>query len=92
MRDAVRPPYAVGMRDLTPREISVLELLGEGRGNREIGRSLSITEGTVKGHVHRILAKLGLSNRTEAALAAFRMPRLHRKLEGADQRPVDVDG
>lgn len=80
------------MRELTPREVSVLKLISGGRSNREIGSALDITEGTVKGHVHRILRKLRVSNRTEAAVAAVRSERLHRKLEVAAQRSVDVDG
>ena len=79
------------MRDLTARERSVLTLVSGGRSNREIGSALSISEGTVKGHVHRILRKLGVSNRTEAAVAAVRLGRLHRKLESPGQRPVDAD-
>ena len=85
----------VGMRpdrsDLTPRETQVLGLLARGRSNREIGGALAIAEGTVKGHVHRILRKLRASNRTEAAVAALRAGSLHRKLEQAIQRPADAD-
>jgi DNA-binding NarL/FixJ family response regulator len=79
------------MRDLTPRELSVLTLISGGRSNRQIGAALAISEGTVKGHVHRILRKLRVSNRTEAAVAAVRSGRLHRKLEAPAHRPVDAD-
>lgn len=53
---------------LTPREFSVLELIGKGENNRRIARILGLTEGTVKGYVSTVLAKLGLDDRTQAAL------------------------
>ena len=55
---------------LTPREIQVLELVARGLSNREIGSVLTTSAGTVKTHLKRIYAKLGVSDRTEAALAA----------------------
>jgi two-component system nitrate/nitrite response regulator NarL len=57
-------------RDLTPRERSILDLVGDGLPNRRIGERLGLAEKTVKNHVSHILAKLGVSNRTEAALKA----------------------
>ncbi len=57
---------------LTPRENSVLRLIAEGKSNKEIGRVLALTEGTVKGYVSQILQKLNLSDRTQAALYAVR--------------------
>jgi DNA-binding NarL/FixJ family response regulator len=56
---------------LTPRELEVLELLAQGLTNREIARILVITPGTTKVHVERILAKLGVSDRTQAAVRAI---------------------
>lgn len=53
--------------DLTPRETDVVELLVEGRTNRQIGEALYITEKTVERHVTSILSKLQVDNRTEAA-------------------------
>src|SRR5712691_1175247 len=57
---------------LTEREREVLRLLAEGRSNKEIARSLIVSERTVKGHVSNILGKLGLQDRTQAALYAVR--------------------
>lgn len=53
---------------LSPRELEVLRVLARGRSNRQIGRALAISEDTVKAHVSSILAKLGLADRTQAAI------------------------
>jgi NarL family two-component system response regulator LiaR len=57
---------------LTPREIDVLAALANGQPNREIARALLISEETVKTHVSSILTKLGLADRTQAAIYALR--------------------
>jgi DNA-binding NarL/FixJ family response regulator len=58
--------------DLTPRERDVLVEVARGRSNREIARELSVSEKTVKTHVSAVLAKLGVQDRTQAALHAVR--------------------
>jgi len=57
---------------LTERELEVLRLMTGGYSNREIGRALRVTEGTVKNHVSSILSKLGVRDRTRAVLQAVR--------------------
>lgn len=56
--------------DLTEREAEVLRLIARGATNREIAKRLSISEGTVKNHVSNILSRLGLRDRTQAAIYA----------------------
>ncbi len=63
-------PVATDLESLTPREHEVLQLLAQGRTNREIATTLVISEKTVKRHVTGILTKLHARNRTEAALRA----------------------
>jgi DNA-binding NarL/FixJ family response regulator len=58
---------------LTERELEVTRLLAEGRTNRQIGEELFITPKTASVHVSRILTKLGVANRAEAAAAAHRL-------------------
>jgi DNA-binding NarL/FixJ family response regulator len=57
---------------LTPREIEVLELAGEGLANKEIAERLGISDQTVKFHLGSINGKLGASNRTDAVRRAMR--------------------
>jgi two-component system, NarL family, response regulator len=58
--------------DLSPREREVLSLIVQGNSNRDIADALKITEATVKSHVGVILARLGVADRTQAAIAALR--------------------
>jgi two-component system NarL family response regulator len=67
---AARLADRVSMPSLTSREVGVLELVAKGMSNKEIGAALFVSETTVKYHLKNIYAKLGASDRTEAALLA----------------------
>jgi DNA-binding NarL/FixJ family response regulator len=60
-------------RELTRREQQILMLLTDGRTTRQISKELFLSEGTVKTHLTAIYRKLGVTNRTEAAIAAWRL-------------------
>jgi len=66
---------ADGLDALTRREREVLAEIAKGRSNREIARALGVSEKTVKAHVSSVLAKLGVQDRTQAALLAVRHER-----------------
>ncbi len=72
-RILMRPPERSPLAELTPRERSVLERIARGRSNRQIALELGLTEGTVKGYVSIVLDKLGVQDRTSAALLAARL-------------------
>jgi DNA-binding NarL/FixJ family response regulator len=67
-----RSPHSVDLSagELTEREREILRYLARGANNREISEALFITEGTVKNHVSNVLSKLGLRDRTQAAIYA----------------------
>lgn len=71
------PPEDVPLAALSTRERQVLVRIAEGRSNLEIAHELYLTTATVKSHVSRILAKLGLPNRMQAALLAHRVGLVH---------------
>lgn len=91
--DAIRTVHAGGRRipspiaerlaermaapDLSPRELDVLHLLVRGESNKRIAVALNISEATVKGHVNNIFLKLGVSDRTEAAMTALQRGIVH---------------
>jgi two-component system, NarL family, response regulator len=58
--------------ELSPREQQVIQLLASGKTNQEIGRSLHITESTVKFHINSLMTKLGVGDRIQVILTALR--------------------
>jgi DNA-binding NarL/FixJ family response regulator len=74
--ESIAQPAGAGPRDaLTPREQEVLGLIRRGLPNKRIARELAISEKTVKAHVGHVLEKLGVTDRTQAALHAERADR-----------------
>jgi DNA-binding NarL/FixJ family response regulator len=63
-------PEHMAAVDFTPRELAVLSHLRDGKPNKLIARELAICEGTVKIYIRRIMKKLQVENRTQAALVA----------------------
>jgi NarL family two-component system response regulator LiaR len=72
------PTPAREPEQLTPREHEVLELIAHGQSNKRIAYLLGISEKTVKTHVGHVLAKLGVSDRTQAAVMAIERGLLRR--------------
>jgi DNA-binding NarL/FixJ family response regulator len=66
------PTASLPHHNLTPREEDVLRLIARGQSNKEIAAALHLTEGTVKGYVSAVLAKLEVADRTQAALYAVK--------------------
>ncbi|HTG95211.1 MAG TPA: response regulator transcription factor [Pyrinomonadaceae bacterium] len=62
---------------LTDRELEVLELIVKGQSNKEIAKSLTISEATVKSHINSLLSKLGVTDRTQAATTALQRGLVH---------------
>jgi len=73
VREKAAAPVPQPAVPLTSRELVVLRLVAQGWTNREIAAELQLSAGTVKVHVERILAKLGVSHRTQAAVRAVEM-------------------
>ena len=64
-----RPPEPLP-ESLTPRELEVLRLLAQGLTNRQISQELVVSAATVKVHIEHLISKLGVSDRTQAAVRA----------------------
>jgi len=85
--DAQPPAADADPSGLTPREVEVLGLMREGFTNADIGRMLSITTHTVKVHVASIIAKLGVSDRTQAVARGFDLGLLAAKPRPSAAQP-----
>ncbi|WP_329285343.1 response regulator transcription factor [Streptomyces sp. NBC_00691] len=68
--EAAKPPEDERLASLSERERSVLDLIGEGLTNRQIAKRLYLSEKTVKNHISRLLGKLGVERRVQAAVIA----------------------
>jgi DNA-binding NarL/FixJ family response regulator len=84
MRDAAA--HADPLAALTPQERRILELIGEGMTNRQIGERMFLAEKTVKNYVSTLFAKLGMERRTQAAAYAARVFEDHHTERGASAR------
>lgn len=72
---------ACGETGLTARELEVLEMVARGLPNRTVAEQLFLSDQTVKRHLRKVYRKLGVANRTEAALTAYRLG-LHAVTDG----------
>ncbi|MFE4667957.1 response regulator [Streptomyces sp. NPDC056716] len=70
---AETPALAPELAGLSPREREILALIGDGLTNREIGKKLYLSEKTIKNHISRLLAKLGVQRRVQAAVLASQL-------------------
>jgi len=85
------PAATLSQRDtihLSPRQIEVLQLLGEGMSNKLIARALGISDGTVKQHIKCVLDELGAQSRLQAVIFAYRRGLLPIETESGFHAPV----
>ncbi|PKV83150.1 response regulator transcription factor [Streptomyces sp. TLI_146] len=75
---AESPAVPSELASLSPRERDILALIGDGLTNREIGKKLYLSEKTVKNHISRLLAKLGVQRRVQAAVLASQLEQQDR--------------
>ncbi|MEU6933712.1 response regulator transcription factor [Streptomyces sp. NPDC046385] len=87
--ETAKPPEDERLAVLSERERSVLELIGEGLTNRQIAKRLYLSEKTVKNHISRLLGKLGVERRVQAAVIAAQA---HEHDHDPDHDPHAVQG
>ena len=75
------PPPESPLERLTTRELETLRLLVQGKTNREVARELDLSPSKIKAHVGRLIAKLGVSDRTQAAVRAVELGLLSKQAE-----------
>ncbi|MFD7502199.1 response regulator [Streptomyces sp. NPDC059850] len=85
---APQEPRDEALAGLSPREGEILALIGEGLTNRQIGKRLFLSEKTVKNHISRLLAKLGVERRIQAAVLASHTPPSPPPAQAPDARPA----
>jgi len=87
VREQLRRSHAMSeeVAQLTPREREIIELIADGRTNRQIGAELYLAEKTVKNYVSNLLAKLGMARRSEAAAYAARLAERRAQSEHRSQ-------
>ncbi|WP_190208884.1 response regulator [Kitasatospora indigofera] len=86
LRGDTGPQAASAFPELTDREREILALIGEGLTNRQIGQRLYLAEKTVKNHISRLLAKLGVERRVQAAVIATQATAAHDHATGRHAR------
>jgi|SRR5579871_1994273 len=85
----VAPPVAASLQRLTPREREVLPLLVRGKTNKEIAGELVLSVGTIKVHVEHIIGKLGVSDRTQAAVRALELGLVAPAMAGPPKQELE---
>ena len=86
MRKADQSRQAAAFSELTPQELTVISLVAHGLTNRQIAVKMYLGEGTVRNYVSSVLAKIGVSNRAEAAAYAVK-----HNIDEIVPPPVDID-
>jgi DNA-binding CsgD family transcriptional regulator len=79
--DRQSAPQRQGLSTLSRRELEIAELVADGRTNRQIARTLSLSEKTIETHLSHVFSKLGVSSRAAVASTIARADRVHQALE-----------
>jgi DNA-binding NarL/FixJ family response regulator len=79
-----RPESSSALRTLSQRELDVLGLVAQGKTNQQISKELLVSVSTVKKHVRQVISKLGISDRTQAAVKALELGMHSKRNRGSD--------